>query len=158
MALSIIVGDCWQRAAQSISGFLPLPEGRAAMVGMRDLDEPEEIRLKESQIKLVRYEEIHDNGVAETLNPVLDELSKDAEGIYLHIDLDVLDPDFAPVNPYQPAGGLAPEALQQIIQKVAIKLPIVGASVTAYDPEMEPENKALTVGLELISLIGKLTC
>ncbi|MCH7677275.1 arginase family protein [candidate division KSB1 bacterium] len=155
MALSIIVGHCWKSLAQAIPGFRPLAENRVAMVGSRDLDAAEELRLKDSQIKLARYEQIQDSGTVETLNPILDKLSGSVEGVYLHIDMDVLNPDFAPVNSYQPPEGLSPEQMQEIIESIAAKFPISGASVTAYDPEMDPENKGLAAGLDLISLIVK---
>ncbi len=155
MALSIIVGHCWKSLAQSIPGFRPLAENRVAMVGSRDLDAGEELRLKDSQIKLVRYEQIQDSGTVETLNPLLDKLSGSVEGVYLHIDLDVLNPDFAPVNSYQPSEGLSPDQMQEIIESVAAKFPILGASISAYDPEMDPENKGLAAGLDLISHIVK---
>ncbi|MCH8980557.1 arginase family protein [candidate division KSB1 bacterium] len=158
MALSIIVGHCWKSLAQSIPGFRPLAENRVAMVGSRDLDAGEELRLKDSQIKLVRYEQIQDSGTVETLNPLLDNLSGSVEGVYLHIDMDVLNPDFAPVNSYQPSEGLSPEQMQEIIESIAAKFLILGASVTAFDPEMDLKNKGLAAGLNLISLIGKLKC
>ena len=155
MALSIIVGHCWKSLAQAIAGFRPLPENRVARVGSRDLDAAEETRLKDSQIKLARYEQIQDSGTVETLNPILERLSGSGERVYLHIDIDVLNPDFAPVNSYQPPEGLSPEQMQEIIESIAAKFPILGASVTAYDPEMDPENKGLAAGLDLIPLIVK---
>ncbi len=36
------------------------------------------------------------------------------------------------------------------------KLPVLGATVTAYDPETDRESKGLAVGLELIVALGKL--
>lgn len=155
MALSIIVGHCWKSAAQSIPGFQALPENRVAMIGSRDLDAAEEARFKESKIKLAPYEQLRDHGVVKPLNSVMDEWSGNIEGVYLHIDMDVLNPVFAPVNSYQPAGGLTPDEMQEIIESIAEKFPIAGASVTAYDPEVDRENKGLAAGLDLISLIVK---
>ena len=59
------------------------------------------------------------------------------------------------MNSYQPPEGLSPEQMQEIIESIAAKFPILDASVTAYDPEMDGENKGLAAGLDLISLIVK---
>ncbi len=84
----------------------------------------------------------------------MDEWSGSVEGVYFHVDMDVHEPDFAPVNSDQPSGGFTPDEMQESIQNITAKFPILGAAITAYDPEMDPENKGLAAGLDLVSLIG----
>ncbi len=42
------------------------------------------------------------------------------------------------------------------MQAIAGKLPVLGATVTAYDPEVDRERKGLAAGLEIIAMLGKL--
>ena len=37
------------------------------------------------------------------------ELQQKLDGVYVHVDMDVHDPNLAPVNSYQPSDGLSPE-------------------------------------------------
>ena len=133
-----------------------MPDDRVAMVGLRDLDEAEAALFRESAISLVPCEQVRDSGASAALAPVLDSWSGRVDAVHVHIDLDVHDPSYVPANPYQPAGGLSPEQVRDCVQAIAGKLPVLGATVTAYDPEGDPERKGLAVGLELIAMLGKL--
>ncbi len=133
-----------------------MPDHRVAMVGVRDLDEAEAALFRESAISLVRWEQVRDSGASTALAPVLDSLAGRVEGVHVHIDLAVHDPALVPANPYQPAGGLSAEQVRDCVRAISGKLPLLGATVTAYDPEADRERKALAVGLEFIAMLGKL--
>jgi len=156
MALAMVVGHCWRSMTGSVSGFRPLPEDRVALVGARDFDDAEHERLRNSGVNLVRCEEIRDGGAAVALEPVLDGWSGQVDGVYLHIDVDVHDPQSAPFNPYQPTGGLSPEEVRRCLTTAAGSFRILGASVTAYAPDLDVARKGLGVGLDLISCLGGL--
>ncbi len=156
MPVAMITGRCWTAMTGTIPGFRPLPDDRVAMVGVRDFDEAEAELFRKSAISLVRCEQVRDSGASAALAPVLDSWSGRVEGVHLHIDLDVHDPVFVPANPYQPAGGLSPEQVRDCVQTVALKLPVLGATVTAYDPQADRERKGLAVGLDLIAMLGQL--
>ena len=155
MGVAMVTGHCWSAMTESIPGFHPLTEDRVALVGVRELSEAEYSRLRESEIALVQCEKIRDDGVVEVIEQVLHAWSGKLDGVYVHVDMDVHDPNLAPVNSYQPPGGLSPEEVQQCVQTIAAKFRILGASVTAYDPDSDIADKGLAVGLGLISLLGE---
>ena len=79
-------------------GAVPLLLIDGRLVGARDLD-PWEIRdLASSAISQLSDEDIRARGVQASFEPFLIGLSSRVDGVYLHIDLDVLDPSEAPVN------------------------------------------------------------
>ncbi len=156
MPVAMITGRCWTAMTGTIPGFRPLPDDRVALVGVRDLDEAEAALLGQSAIRLAPCEQIRDSGASAALAPILDSWSGRVDGVHIHIDLDVHDPAFVPANPYQPAGGSSPEQVRDCVRAIAGKLPVLGATVTAYDPAADPEGKGLAVGLELIAMLGKL--
>ena len=126
------------------------------VAGSVELDEAEAALLGQSAIRLAPCEQIRDSGASAALAPILDSWSGRVDGVHIHIDLDVHDPAFVPANPYQPAGGSSPEQVRDCVRAIAGKLPVLGATVTAYDPAADPEGKGLAVGLELIAMLGKL--
>ncbi len=79
------------------------------------------------------------------------------EDVYVHVDMDVHHPDLVPVNSYQPPEGLTPEEVQGCIRTIAGQLRLVGASVTAYDPDCDVDDKGLNAGLSLIELLAQLS-
>jgi len=156
MPVAMITGRCWTAMTATLPGFRRLPDERVVLVGVRDFDEAEAAVFRESSIGLVRCEQIRDSGAAAALAPVLESWSGRVDGVHLHVDLDVHDSQWLPANPYQPAGGLHPQQVRDCVEAIAGELPVLGATVTAYDPETDRESKGLAVALELIAALGKL--
>jgi arginase len=156
LPLSIVVGHCWQTLAASIPGFTPMPESRVVMIGLRDVDPGEAERFAASEITTLYFEQLRANGVEAVLRPVLESLQAEVDGLYLHLDLDVFDQEVAPVNPYQVAGGMSVEEVENCCRLAVSLLPIVGASVTAYDPTSDPSGKGMAASLDAIALLGSL--
>ena len=155
MGVAMVTGHCWSAMTESIPGFHPLTEDRVALVGVRDLYEVEYSRLLKSEITLVQYEKMRDDGAIEVLEQVLHAWSGKLDGVYVHVDMDVHNPTLAPVNSYQPSEGLSPEEVQQCVRTIAANFRILGASVTAYDPDSDTAGKGLAAGLDLIYLLGE---
>ena len=61
----------------------------------------------------------------------------DGAPVYLHIDLDVLDPEHFPAQFPAPA-GLAPEKLFDLLDSVATNSELVGLEVTAFEAPADP--------------------
>jgi agmatinase len=69
---------------------------------------------------------------------------KDLQGpLYVSVDLDGLDPAFAPGVSHHEPGGLSTRELFQIIQQ--IEVPIVGADVVEYNPIRDYQNMTAMV-------------
>jgi arginase len=76
--------------------------------------------------------------------------------LYISLDIDVLDPAFAPgVSHYEP-GGMSSRQLLDIIQ--AIKLPIIGADIVECNPIRDHHDMTAMVGFKLMKeLIAKMS-
>lgn len=81
---------------------------------------------------------------------------KTLEGpLYISLDIDVLDPAFAPgISHYEP-GGMSTRQLLDIIQ--AIKIPIIGADLVEYNPVRDHHDMTAMLAFKLMKeLIGKM--
>lgn len=154
MGVSMAVGHCWTTMCESIPGFEPLPEERVALIGARDLDAGESVRLRESGISHVTCDDVHDAGPVQALGPVLDQWTGKVDGVYLHIDMDVHDPELAPANSLQPDNGLSLREVLDCLRAIADAYPVVGASITAYDPACDRNDKGAECGLDIIEFLG----
>src|SRR5262249_19886505 len=101
MALAIATGRCWRSLASTVPGFEPSGEDQVALVGARDVDAGEAEILEKSAVRRIRVAEVRSAGVEAAFGPALAALESRSDSIYLHLDLDVLDPDEAPANPYR---------------------------------------------------------
>ena len=64
--------------------------------------------------------------------------------LYISLDLDVLDPAFAPGVSHHEPGGLSTREVLDIIH--SIKVPIVGADIVEYNPVRDIHNMTAMVG------------
>ena len=151
MGLAIMTGGAWQ-GLNSEGPDAPVPETAVVLVGARSFDPPEEARLKKSKVRHLRTEEIDsDDAVVRavgTMNPA-------PAGVYLHLDLDVLDVDEAPVNIYSVGGGLSAAQLEAQVRSVLEQSPVRAFSLTAYDPECDPEARVLPIAMRLLEIVGE---
>src|SRR5215210_4485748 len=86
MALAILTGRCWNALAAGIPGFSPVADERVMLVGARDLDTGEETLLSSSSISRATLK------TRAGFRADLVHFSETTREIYLHVDLDVLDP------------------------------------------------------------------
>ena len=154
-ALATLTGQCWHALTSAIPGFLPVSDAHVVLVGARDIDPAEELRLAGSRVIRVEATRLRAEGAGNTgsLHDALTELTRrNVARVYLHIDLDVHDPADAQANQYAAPGGLAPSTVRDLVTAVAGRFEIVAAALTAYDPTCD--ERMLGVGLDLIRRIA----
>jgi arginase len=149
MALSMVTGECWKQLTASIPGFKPVRENNIMILGARDFDPLEEKRLQSSAIALISA------GVLQENNSALDSMLRPVKSIYVHIDLDVLDPGFVKVSSYSAPGGLLPEELCKAISIIKKKYTISAVAFTSYDPSFDPDCKIKTVVNDVVNIITR---
>ena len=119
-------------------GMQPIDPAKVVLAGIRDLDEPERQALEESEPTVIGASPV------ETLVAVKNAL--DGAPVYLHIDLDVIDPEEFPAQ-FPAPGGLAAEKVYDLLEAVAGDCELVGAEITAFhapDDELERQAAAST--------------
>ena len=114
-----------------------VPGNRFVQIGLRGYwPEPEVMEWgREQGMKVFLMSEVEERG----LKPVVDEavtysLEGGAEGVFLSIDIDVVDPGFAPGTGTPEPGGLTSRQLLDTVRRLAKELPIVGADVVEVAP------------------------
>ena len=68
--------------------------------------------------------------------------------LYVTIDLDVLDPAYAPGVSHREPGGASTRQLIDALQ--SLDVPIVGADVVEYNPRCDPARVTAPVGAKLV--------
>ncbi|TIX74399.1 MAG: arginase family protein, partial [Mesorhizobium sp.] len=142
MALATTLGLCWRPMTSAIPGFQAIDPSRCVLVDARDLD-PDERRLLET-LPIIRAH------WADALDNVGKLKAAGAAQVHLHLDLDVHDPDVLQVNRYARPGGPNPEQLRQLVCGLAKSIPIVGVTLSAYDPAFDAKGEVPPVVGQLL--------
>jgi arginase len=136
MALAIATGRCWGAMAAAVPGFRPIPDDNVCLIGTRDLD-PAEIDLLDAS----RIAAVHPHYAFLHLTPALDAVRGRAETAYLHIDLDVLDPEEGRANQFATPGGFLLGQMMAVIWSIRQRFEIGAVALTAYDPTGDPDGR-----------------
>jgi agmatinase len=75
---------------------------------------------------------------------------KDYDSIYFTLDIDVLDPAFAPGTGTPAAGGLTSRELMNLVQLMTANLPIAAMDVVEVSPELDCSNITVRAALKVI--------
>jgi len=150
MGLAIATGRCWRRLAAAIPGFVPIPDDRVLLMGARAIDPAERDTLAHSTIIQVVAARVREHGLVPALGPALAALQERVQAVYLHLDMDALDPVATPANEYAPADGLTVDHVADAIALIGTHFEIRAAGVTAYDPAYDQDGRTAQAGLRLI--------
>jgi arginase len=140
MGLAIATGRCWRRMAESVTGFRRLPAKNILLAGARDIEPEEQNCLDASGIQQIPASQICDRGVRATLGPAVTAMSRHVEQVYVHFDLDVLDPSVALWNRWVPEHGLSLAQVQEVLDLLAGGPPIGAIGFASHDPQVDPER------------------
>jgi arginase len=146
MPVAVLTGECYQPVWAEIGDATPIAEERIVLVGIRDLSpEAERERLERSAIEVVPPGGDIDGALARLLDRVDD--------VYLHVDLDGLDPEVAPgiSDPHVP-GGVSEEELERLVRRLEGR--IAAASITTFVPERDRADRTLGVVVRAIELLS----
>ncbi len=131
MALSMAVGHCQEDLLGRIGFGRPVSEDKVCLLGYRDVEPGERERLAASAV---------------SGQPPID-----VEAVYLHIDLDVLDPADSPGVNCRTPGGWTLEQACAGVRSVAAELPLAAVGLTNYRPDFDPEGKSARAAIRILS-------
>jgi arginase len=154
MSLAILTGHCYRKFWAQIGESTPIAERAVLLVGVRDLSPAaERERLHRSAIQVVGWQEGKPKG--EVLSCV-ETLRERTQEVYLHLDLDALDPSLAPGLVDEPVpGGLSLPQVEEVVRAVAARFQLRAVALTTYNPERDQEEKTLRTGLRIIDVLAE---
>jgi arginase family enzyme len=132
MVLRTLLGD----GPECLSLKRPLRPGQVVLAGVRALEPAERDFVNRNQIR-----QVSPAGLPQSSALVEAVTATGADTVYIHIDLDVLDPQaFGSVGVPEP-GGVTPQQLISAISALAGHFAVAGAGITEYQPT-RPEDLA----------------
>lgn len=122
---------------------------------------PEEATLmwmREQGMRSYEMTEIHNRGLDTVLDESFKILTDGCDGVFLSVDIDVVDPGMAPGTGTPEPGGLTSRELLESVRRICLELPVVGMDVVEVAPPFDHADitaiLANRVVLEALSAIA----
>lgn len=126
--LAGLAGPLWREAAGLAA---PIPTDRIVLAGTRDLDEKETELLRSTEVRVVHAGDLR---VPDRFAGVIAWLARRCSLLYLHVDLDVLDPRFVPSASTPSANGLTIDELAATMTTVLETGKVAAVAVASLNP------------------------
>lgn len=127
-----------------------------AVVGARDLDDPEKVLLREAGVSVFSIEAIDRYGIHEIMTRAIGVASRNTDGLYLSFDLDSVDPRYAPGVGTPVPGGLTFREAHLAVELVAQSGRMVGMDMVEVNPILDERNATAQLAVRLVlSALGK---
>ena len=114
-------------------GIVPGP--RLVQVGLRGYwpEPPEFTWAREQGVRWHRMQEVTERGIDAVADSILEEIG-DAESLFLSVDVDVLDPAFAPGTGTPEPGGITTRELLRAVRRLVLAKGLAGMEVVEVSP------------------------
>ncbi len=140
MPVAIAAGKCLTNI-RKVSGLkYPLQAPDIVMMGLRDLDEEEKVLIKNDSIVIIDEKSMLE--VDEDLKSAMEYLVQREDKIYVHVDLDILNPKLAPAAGLPTKGGFSGEELGNILRHLLSYEKVSGLAMVSYKPERENQSES----------------
>src|SRR6476646_10008181 len=133
------------------SDVYPTPSiERAALIGIRSLDPGERDLIHERGIRVFTMNEVDRHGMERAVTEALDFLSG-ASFLHLSLDMDAVDPMFAPGVGTPVRGGLSYREAHLAMELLAESTRIDAIEVVEVNPVLDRENATAQLAVELVA-------
>ncbi len=126
--LAGLAGPLWREAAGLAA---PIPTERLLLAGARELDEKEEQLLRSTDVRLLPDRELRQG---DRFQSAVTSLLHHCDFLFLHVDLDVLDPRFVPSASTPSANGLTIPELVEAMTAVLRSNKVAAVAISSVNP------------------------
>ena len=129
---------------------------KTVILGVRNLDDLEKERIRDSRVHLFTMKDIDRHGIAAVMKRALVIAAKNTIGVHVSVDLDVCDPAIAPGVGTPVKGGLDYREAHMVMELIADSGRLLALDLVEINPILDVQNQTANLGAELaLSALGK---
>jgi arginase len=140
-----------------IGGFAPKVYAEdCVLIGARSIDPEEAVALRSSGVRVVTMRELDERGMSAVMEEAMWVASRRTAGFHVTMDMDFVDPDFAPGVGTPVPGGPTYRESHLAMEKIADSGKMLSFELTEVNPVLDIANRTAELGVQLIlSAFGK---
>jgi arginase len=134
-----------------IGGVSPkvLPQ-HTVLIGVRNLDAREKLRVRESGVHVFTMKDIDRVGIAAVAERALHLAGTGTAGVHVSLDIDVCDPAVAPGVGTPVKGGLDYREAHMVMEMIADSNLLMALDIVEVNPTLDIQNNTAALGTELV--------
>jgi arginase len=140
-----------------VRGFAPkvLPE-HSVVIGARSVDPGERELIKTLGVRVFTMSEVDERGMADIIEEAIEIASKNTAGFHVTMDMDFIDPFYAPGVGTPERGGATYREGHLAMEKMSDSGYVLSVELTEVNPMYDTANQTAQLAVELIlSALGK---
>jgi len=153
MPVAISTGLCLHHIRRACGLDPPLPTKYVTMVGVRDTDPWEQYLIDQNDISQITVDDVR--RLSPAIDMEMDRLSVITDLVYIHVDLDVLDPSDIPGAGLPVKDGPTAEELSEALEIMFENPKAAGFGMASYPARRDPERKGLRSVYKLVEGVVK---
>jgi arginase len=144
-------------ALTNLFGFAPKVEPRnTVLIGIRDVDEVERIHVREIGVRAFTMRDLDERGMRSVMDEAIAIASDGTAGFHLSLDLDFVDPEYAPGVGTPVRGGATYREAHLAMELINDTGRMLSMEVVEVNPVLDHLNRTAELAVELIlSAMGK---
>jgi arginase len=144
-------------ALTEMGGFCPkVSPDDCVLIGARSVDPSEAIAIRASGVRVVTMRELDERGMSAVMDEAMWLASRRTVGFHVTMDMDFVDPAFAPGVGTPVPGGPTYRESHLAMEKIADSGKMISFELTEVNPVLDISNRTAELGVELIlSAFGK---
>jgi len=156
MSFAAALGDGCPALANVGGAFPKIAAENCALVGARNLDSDEQIHVRDSGIAVFTMEDIDRRGICDVMRQAIERATSKTGNLHISLDMDGLDPQFAPGVGTPVRGGLTYREAHTAMEMVSGAGMLRSLEVVEVNPILDLKNTTAEMAVELIeSALGK---
>lgn len=154
MALAVLTGSGPRELVDLVRKGPKVDPADVVLVGVRDLDAGERVRLKKSGITVYTMREVDESGVSGVMKMAQSVLSRHRR-IHVSLDMDAMDPSVAPGVGTPVPGGLSYREAHLLMELLADTGRVASLDIVEINPILDERNGTAVLAMNLAgSLFG----
>lgn len=134
----------------------PVPQENICILGLRSVDGPEREELQGSAIRYHDMREIDEMGIARPLAGFLDDIARAGGALHVSLDVDFLDPSFAPAVGTTVPGGATIREAHLVMEMISDSGLMTSLDMVELNPFLDERGRTAQVMVDLAaSALGR---
>lgn len=152
MPVAALLGLGEKRLTEFLSDRPKVKAENIVMIGLRDIDPPEAVILKENNILYFTYQDVLDKGLQTCLDEAIAHLSH-LKHVHLSFDIDATDPSVFPGVSVPVKSGFHEEDAVTVFHEFIHRLPICSYDIVEFNTDFDVNDKTAAFAEKMIHCI-----